>query len=248
MGYKKSSGFDLESFKKLYGEDPFYSWLGLDSSLLYAAHKAAGGITSVYRQIGLGWEQLFRAILMDELNLTHEQVNWSCEVPRFPTNGGRTKTLSLDGRITFDAVLNEKKKEIVRDWISRVSYNVGIKYSVRDVLSGVVFEIRQGYKSRDSKRQNADIVNAATAYINSYIPCIGVFSTQIDSSVRNCYKAENWVILSGIISNDDTESIYAFCKQIVGYDLKSFFDRNSIILKLETAKVLQNLLEVDSEK
>ena len=51
LGYKTSEGFDLETFKKLYSDDPFYYWLGLDSSLVYAAHKAAGGITSVYRQI-----------------------------------------------------------------------------------------------------------------------------------------------------------------------------------------------------
>jgi hypothetical protein len=34
----------------MYGADPFCSWVGLDSPLMYAAHKAAGGMTSVYRQ------------------------------------------------------------------------------------------------------------------------------------------------------------------------------------------------------
>ncbi|MCX6277959.1 MAG: hypothetical protein NT004_07665 [Bacteroidetes bacterium] len=77
-------GVSLSGFLKLYGSDPFYSWIGLDSSLMYAAHKAAGGMTSV-RQT--------------------------------PKNG-------------------------------------------------VVFEVRQGYKSKDSKRQNADIDNATVAWAN----------------------------------------------------------------------------------
>lgn len=46
----------LEAFQQLYGTDPFYSWFGLNDPLVYAAHRAAGGITSVYRQIGLGCE------------------------------------------------------------------------------------------------------------------------------------------------------------------------------------------------
>ena len=248
LGYKKSEGFDLETFTKLYREDQFYSWLGLDSPQVYAAHKAAGGITSVYRQIGLGCEQLFQAILKDQLNLTQGQVSWSYEVSGYRNNGERTKNLSLDGRIPLEEVQDESKKEAIIDWIHRVSFNLGINETVRDVLSGIVFEIRQGYKSRDSKRQNADSANAATAYINSYLPCIAVFSTQIDSSVRVRYNSEKWAILSGTISDDDTESIYAFCDNVLGYDLKSFFSRNSTIIRNETNKIIQILLEVENLK
>ena len=48
----------LPAFLRLYGTDSFYHWFGLDNPLLYAAHRAAGGITSLYRQIGLGCEHL----------------------------------------------------------------------------------------------------------------------------------------------------------------------------------------------
>lgn len=65
-----------KAFKSMYGEDPFYSWFGLDNPTLYAAHKAAGGITSLYRQIGLGCEEVFRQVLQDELGLSSEQVRW----------------------------------------------------------------------------------------------------------------------------------------------------------------------------
>jgi hypothetical protein len=38
----------------MYGADPFYHWVGLDSQLMYAAHKVAGGMTSIYRHLGIG--------------------------------------------------------------------------------------------------------------------------------------------------------------------------------------------------
>ena len=63
------NGLTLEQFRKLYQADPFYSWLGLDNPLMYAAHKAAGGMTSSYRQVGIGCEKLFRRVLMDSLSL-----------------------------------------------------------------------------------------------------------------------------------------------------------------------------------
>ena len=75
-----------------------------------------------------------------------------------------------------------------------------------------------------------------------------MFSTQIDSSVKARYESEKWVILSGTITNDDTESIYAFCDRILGYDLQSFFSRNSDIIKEETEKIIKILLEVENLK
>lgn len=35
----KGGGLTLPQFQALYGDDPFYSWFGLDNSLMYAAHK-----------------------------------------------------------------------------------------------------------------------------------------------------------------------------------------------------------------
>ncbi len=52
----KGGGLSLKKFQSLYQSDPFYCWFGLDNPLMYTAHKAAGGMTSVYRQIGIGCE------------------------------------------------------------------------------------------------------------------------------------------------------------------------------------------------
>lgn len=62
LGHGAKAGYTLDDFQKLYRADPFYNWMGLDNPLMYAAHKAAGGMTSIYRQIGIGCESLFRRI------------------------------------------------------------------------------------------------------------------------------------------------------------------------------------------
>lgn len=101
FGQGREGGLTIAQFQALYGGDPFYSWFGLDHPMMYAAHKAAGGITSVYRQIGIAGERLFRAILIDELGLSEDEATWSYTVQG---SGGRTKTLSLDGRIPLTSV------------------------------------------------------------------------------------------------------------------------------------------------
>lgn len=48
FGTDEEEGVSLDQFKSMYGQDPFYHWIGLDSELMYAAHKAVGGMTSTY--------------------------------------------------------------------------------------------------------------------------------------------------------------------------------------------------------
>lgn len=78
FGTDNEEGVSLDQFKIMYGEDPFYHWVGLDSDLMYAAHKAAGGMTSIYRQLGAGCDKLFRAVIRDALLLSDEEVAWRC--------------------------------------------------------------------------------------------------------------------------------------------------------------------------
>src|SRR5882672_4706483 len=70
FGHGRGDGISLERFQQIYSEDEFYSWFGLNSPLVYAAHKAAGGMTSVYRQIGIGCQMLFQRLLRDQLGLS----------------------------------------------------------------------------------------------------------------------------------------------------------------------------------
>ncbi|MDR0682693.1 MAG: hypothetical protein LBG15_12745 [Dysgonamonadaceae bacterium] len=175
---QNADGVSLEGFLELYGSDLFYSWIGLDSRLMYAAHKAAGGMTSIYRQIGVGCEHLFREIIIDTTQYSdREFAQWSYETQ---TQGGKTKILSLDGRLELNEIQNTALKSRVQEWIQSCCKELSIK---QIPPNGVVFEVRQGYKSKDSKRQNADIDNATVAYANGYLPVFAIFSSQIDSTL-----------------------------------------------------------------
>jgi len=240
LGHGGKSGYSLKEFRSFYGADPFYKWMGLDTPLMYAAHKAAGGMTSVYRQLGIGCERLFRAILQDKLGLTEKQSKWSYKVAR---SGGRERTLSLDGRIALEDIQVKTTRLRVEQWMTKAANILDIDSNVQKSLAGVVFEVRQGYKSKDSKRQNADIANAATAYTKGYLPCAAILSLQIDEDIALRYTAEKWLLLSGYIGEDDPhKSIYTFMKTVVGYDLAAFFERNRTSFKRYVSDVLKTLL------
>lgn len=81
FGRGTTGATSLDNFRAIYGADPFYHWVGLDSPLIYAAHKAAGGMTSIYRQLGIGCERLFRQLLQDSLGLSPTEATWAYQVP-----------------------------------------------------------------------------------------------------------------------------------------------------------------------
>mgnify|MGYP006303701947 CR=1 FL=1 len=237
FGQGQGAGLSVDQFSDLYRGDTFYAGFGLDNPLMYAAHKAAGGMTSVYRQIGIGAERLFRAVLRDELGLGPDDVTWSYQVSM---PNGRSRTLSLDGRIPVDAVTDPVKRGRVRDWIDGAAAQVGVDGSS---LKGVVFEVRQGYKSKDSKRQNADIANGTKAYDIDHLPCAAVMSGQIDTDIVIRYRANRWCIITGAGDEGDPyTNTYAFMEQVVGYDLAGFLERNRDVIFGEVDQVLRALL------
>jgi hypothetical protein len=236
----RGGGLTLPQFQSLYGSDPFYSWFGLENPLMYAAHKAAGGMTSIYRQIGIGCEKLFRRILVLELGLSATDVVWSYELP---LSSGRTRTLHLDGRVPLAAIQDRAKRDRFREWMREAASQAGVSSKIFGSLTGTVFEVRQGYKSKDSKRQNADIANAASAYTKAYLPCAVILSAQIDGDILLRYRAERWAVVTGIIGADDPlRSTYDFMREVVGYDLAAFFQRNRDALRSEIDAVLKALL------
>ncbi|MBN1430736.1 MAG: hypothetical protein JXB07_20370 [Anaerolineae bacterium] len=241
LGHGAKAGYDLAQFQRIYRADPFYNWLGLDNPLMYAAHKVAGGMTSIYRQIGIGCESLFRRVLQDQLGLSDEDVKWSYTLPR--ASGGKTRTLHLDARIPLSSIADTSRRQHVQSWMRNAATRIDVDSAVAETLQGIVFEIRQGYKSKDSKRQNADIANAATAYTKGLLPCAGILSLQIDEDIAQRYRNERWMLLTGLIASVSShESFYGFCKDVIGYDLAAFFQRNSPALKKEVETVLTALL------
>lgn len=148
FGTDDDEGVSLDQFKILYGEDPFYHWVGIDSELMYAAHKAAGGMTSIYRQLGVGWERLFRAILQDQIGLSDENVSWTFEVLK---DDGKKATLTLDGRLDLGDLKKPAGKRL-RRWLDKCGAFLSMPDDRVKQLRGAVFEARQGYKSADAKR------------------------------------------------------------------------------------------------
>jgi hypothetical protein len=240
FGRGGDQGLTLEQFQQIYGADPFYNWVGINSPLMYAAHKAAGGMTSVYRQLGIGCERIFRAILQDTLGLLDSQIIWSYQVP---DSRGKLRNLSLDGRIDTGHIADEKTREKIQNWLEKAGEMLRIDQDNRKHIKGMVFEVRQGYKSKDSKRQHADVANAANAYASSYIPIIVMLSTQMDSDIALRYQQSRWLLLSGTLTGTDTTSTYVFLREILGYDLAAFFHRNSERIKAELEIVLTTLLQ-----
>lgn len=244
FGLGAGAGLSLAQFQQLYGNDLFYEWFGLDNPLMYAAHKAAGGMTSVYRQIGIGCERLFRHIIQQTLDLQAADVIWSYEIAGAYN---KTRTLSLDARIPTSQLVAEAATQRFQFWLNDAAKAAGVATSVIEALSGAVFEVRQGYKSKDAKRQNGDISNAATAYASGYLPCLAVLSGQIDIGVASRYRSAKWTVLTGTIGlNDPLLSTYDFMRDVVGYDLAGFFQRNKAILREEINHVLQVLLTPDA--
>ncbi len=228
-----------QEFQQLYGNDPFYSWFGLNDPLIYSAHRIAGGLTSIYRQIGLGCEELFRQILQDTLGLTPLQTRWAYKIT---TARGQRRTLSLDGRIVLEDVSDPARREAISTWIGQAAHKLQIAPEIAQVLKGVVFEVRQGYKSKDSKRQNADLANAATAYSQGYLPVLLVLSTQIDGDIVDRYEQAKWLILQGYPQGQTTNSTYTFLRDVIGYDLAAFFERHAGHLRDAITQILHLLL------
>ncbi len=235
----KESGLNLDRFLSLYAADPFYAWIGLNSGLMYAAHKAAGGMTSVYRQVGKGCENLFRQIVLDCTSYQDAATaTWSYTTK---TKTDKDKTLSLDARLEIAAIKNLDVKAKVIQWIRDYSEAL----NVPPAQNGSVFEVRQGYKSKDSKRQNADIDNIAVAWANGYLPVFAIFSSQIDGDLVLRYRNNRAGILVGTLSGTNQTSLFVFCQEILGYNLADFFCRHSAQIQQEVHATLEALLSTD---
>ncbi|HEY9285893.1 MAG TPA: hypothetical protein VIP46_20760 [Pyrinomonadaceae bacterium] len=231
-------GVTVEHFRVLYGADLLYHWVGLDSDLMYAAHKAAGGMTSIYRQLGIGCERLLREIVRDKLGLSEDEVKWSYDYEKEP---GKTATHTLDLRIDINDLSSQEDKNRLAQWLMKCGELLKLQEERAKELRGVVMEIRQGYKSADSKRQNADLRFGLRAYNEEYLPAIVIVSSQVSEPVSRRYRNALLLVLTGT-RGDATQSTFAFFKEVVGYDLAAFFERNSPRLRAEFGSVLKALL------
>lgn len=126
--------------------------------------------------------------------------------------------------------------------MSAACASIKVAPSVASGLEGAVFEVRQGYKSKDAKRQNADVANAGNAYRHAYLPVVTMLSNQIDRNVAERYRQAGWLLLRGTIEGDAVSSTYSFAHNVLDYDLAAFFERNSDRFRDSVMDVLDTLL------
>jgi len=241
FGQASSVGLDYSEFYSLYSEDPLYCWLGLNSPPVYAAHKAAGGLTSVYRQIGIGSERLFKYILQATLDLGDDQVTWAYD---YQKPDGKIGTHTLDARVDRRD-LSKDAADRLDKWMEAALANVAPRELNKGSFNGAVFEVRQGYKSADSKRQNADLRYGVKAYQAGYIPVLAVISSQVSDPVIQRYRADGMLVLTGILNDDPALSTFAFLREVAGYDLPAFFERNKDDIQQCIHTVLEKLLSAE---
>jgi hypothetical protein len=152
--------------------------------------------------------------------------------------GRKTKTLSLDGRILFSEIKENTVKERIIEWCDEYCKII----NANPPENGIVFEVRQGYKSKDSKRQNGDIDNIAVAWSHGYLPVFAIFSGQIDNDLVLRYKNSRGGVIAGNLTGSSYDSLFVFCKDVLGYDLEGFFIRNSSSIQKEMYTTLEMLL------
>ena len=181
---------------------------------------------------------------MDHIGLSNKEVRWSYTVT---TGGGRSSTLELDARIEIEHIADKEKQARVQTWIASATSHLNVDPDIAAVLKGAVFEVRQAYKSKDSKRQNADIENYLKAYIKGYLPVVLLLSNQIDADVAMRYEGAGCLLLRGLPSGSSVRSTYAFCSEVVGYDLAALFERNKGYMKETVDAVIRVLLSPNDE-
>ena len=104
-------------------------------------------MTSIYRQIGIGCEAPF-AEFSGFSGLTYEDVKWSYTLPK---SEGKTRTLYFRYRIPMEKVGDIYRRNIVKQWIRQAALRMEIEPKIAKSLTGIVFEIRQGYEVRTQK-------------------------------------------------------------------------------------------------
>lgn len=238
FGKESGEGVTLEQFRTFYGADLLYHWVGLDSDLMYAAHKAAGGMTSIYRQLGIGCERLLRGIVTDKFSINEDDAKWSYG---YEKEDGISATHTLDLRIDGDTLSAPEHQARLSAWLQKCSEALELLPERAQALRGVVMEVRQGYKSADSKRQNADLRFGMRAYNENYLPAVVIVSSQVSEPVLRRYRSSQLLVLTGTWG-DATTSTFSFFGEVVGYDLANFFERNSSRLREEFGSVLRTLL------
>ena len=213
---------DADSFRSMYGADLFYRTVGLSDPAVYAAHRAAGGMTSVYRQLGIGARDLVRAILADAFGMTTEEATW------------RVRGQDLGCVVSSDCWEETAPWYELYHWLARVGRG----------SRGVALEVRQGIKTGDARRQHSYVeANAKDAVHRGLLPVLFLLSNQANERVIEGYRDAGWRVLMGDPAGTVEDSSYAFLRTVAGFDLAAFLERHAETISAEVGGIVHGLLD-----
>lgn len=216
-------GVKVDEFTENRKSDPLYGNIGLDTPEIYAAHAGSSVITSAYRQLGIGLERAMRLIIAKECDFIDvpednpDMLKWY-----FDSATGITRELDL--LISTEMFNDESKKLQLYELAKLMKPGFSVESSR---FKGIVFEIRQGYQSADSKRVKGDLEIVTKAEEKGFLAVVMIGSNSYNDSVISTYKNGGLPIL--VPSTDGQgkshECPYCFFNYFIDYDLRSALAR-----------------------
>lgn len=199
--------------------DPVWSHFGFDSEEFLRLRYIGNYYTSIFRKMGDMYERFVRAIVMDRLGLTEEDIDFSFDV----NIDGRAQSRSLDLAIPTDRIRDQR--------VARRVYGELVRIGGREVSRTAVIEVRCCYQIGDSKRIQADETAAMSARQAGLLPLLMIFcTTSLRSPVQRLRRT--WYVTEGMES-------YNLLERLTGFDLNESLSRMRPVLKREVRGVLR---------
>jgi len=211
-------GVSLADWVETRNNDPLYSIVGLNDPTIYTAHAGSSVMTSVYRQLGVGIERLFRLISVskDWINCSNpDELKWT-----FVSSNGHNRELDL--LIRRDMITDANKQRQLYEIASMMGEPPPI-----EEFRGIVFEIRQGYQSADSKRVAGDTEIVSRAREEGLLGVVVIASNSYNRGVIRNYRASGLPVLVPASGSEGNAGScpYAFINDFLDYDLEAAFSR-----------------------
>ena len=205
--YKKFKGIKTTAdFSELLRNDPAFAPFFLYQPKYITARIGGNLITSLHRKLGDLYEELFKVLLKEKLNVPESDLEYAVEI----RINGETQQRSTDGLIRFGDYSGANQ--------TRLSQLAKIEGVV-----GMAFEVRSCYQIGDSKRIQADRDLAVSLKRNQIEPIMLIFCvTSLSSPVRRL--SNYWNIYEG-------ENAFDFVYELTQFDLYEFLRQEGETIK-----------------
>jgi hypothetical protein len=191
-----------EHFISLIKTDPAFAPFFLHNPKYATARVGGNLITSLHRKLGDMYEEMFKVLLEDKLDVPTKDLEFSIEL----NVDGKLQERSTDGLIRFSHLSADSKKGLYALF--------GIEEQI-----GVAFEVRSCYQIGDSKRIQADRDMALTLQNSNIKPVMLIFcATSLTSPVKRLSKY--WNVFQG-------KETFRVVNELTGFDLHEYLIEES---------------------